>query len=86
MKQPIEVRVDFEAGAGYVRYIGDVEVAGTLDVWHDGQVAADLDGAEQVVGIEFLGFDEETLARACAFAHERGLAFPKNLADALSVA
>jgi hypothetical protein len=86
MKRPIEVSIDLEAGAGYVEYLADAEIVGTLDIWRDGQVAADLDDAEQVVGIEVLGFDEETLARARSFAHEHGLAFPENLAGALSVA
>lgn len=76
MKHLIKIDVDREAGAEYVQYLGDAEVAGTLDVWHDGQVAADLDCDEQVIGIEVLGFDDETLAHAPEFAHKRGLGFP----------
>jgi len=78
MTKPLGVRVDLEANAGYVSYrLG--EVAGTLDVWHDGRVAADLDDAGNVLGIEVLGFDDKTLAQARMFAEDRGLAFPQHL-------
>ena len=61
MQRPIEVSADLDVGAGYVMYLADREVAGTLDIWHDGQVAADLDDEQNVIGIEVLGFDDEQL-------------------------
>lgn len=85
MKKPRALDIDFEAGAGYIRY-ADGEVAGTIDVWEDGQVAADVDAADEVLGIEILGFDDETLAHARRFAHGRGLAFPVNLRGVLTPA
>jgi uncharacterized protein YuzE len=85
MRKPRALDIDFEADAGYIRY-ADGEVAGTIDVWEDGQVAADVDASNEVLGIEILGFDDETLAQARRFADERGLAFPVNLRGALVAA
>lgn len=76
MRQPIEVKVDRVNALGYVRYIADREVAGTLVVWDDGWVAADVDDDGEVLGIEVVGLDSETLSRARAFAESRGLHFP----------
>lgn len=81
MQKPISVKLDLEAEAGYVRY-AEGDVAGTLDVWSDGTVAADLDDAGKVLGIEVLDFDDETLRAARSFAHNRGLSFPEDLAKA----
>lgn len=80
MMQPIGVDVDLEIEAGYVRYLADAQCAGTIDVWHDGQVAADLDASQRVIGIEVLGLDKETLKHAREFAARSGLAFPDDLA------
>jgi hypothetical protein len=85
MKSPIGVRVDFETTAGYVQYAA-TPVVGTLDVWENGTVAADLDADRCVVGIEVLGLDDEALSVARDFAHDRGLRFPENLAGVLAVA
>ena len=86
MIRPISVRVDLHASAGYVEYVADVEVAGTEDVWHDGQVAADLDETGRVLGIEVLGFDNETLQRAREYAESKDLAFPPHLEGVLVAA
>jgi hypothetical protein len=59
-------------------------VAGTIDVWQDGWVAADTDASGAILGIEVLGLDAETLTQARAFAREHGLAFPSNLDVELS--
>lgn len=78
MIEPMSVRVDLQAKAGYIRY-SEGRIVQTIDVWSDGWVAADVDEEGTVVGIEVLGLDEETLGHARAFAKEKGLAFPANL-------
>lgn len=75
MKKPHTMEIDFKAHAGYVRYSGD-KIVGTIDVWADGQVAADLNTSDEIVGVEILGFDQETLDEARRFAVTRGLIFP----------
>ena len=75
MINPETVEVDREVEAAYVRYAKGV-VAETVDVWEEGTVAADVDAAGNVLGIEVLGFDDETLWHARAFAQEHDLAFP----------
>lgn len=85
LNAPINVKVDLEANAGYVQYSSG-SVARTVDVWDDGQVAADVDADGKVLGIEVLAFDEETLSRARSYAHERGLAFPAHLEGVLAEA
>lgn len=78
MIKPQTVDVDREVEAAYVRY-GKGVVAETLDIWEEGTVAADVDAAGNVIGIEVLGFDEETLSHARAFAQEHDLAFPSRI-------
>jgi uncharacterized protein YuzE len=85
MQNPINMRVDFTARAGYVQYRDD-KVVGTLDVWEDGTVAADVSEDRSIVGIEVLALEGEALAVASDFAHENGLSFPVNIAEALTVA
>lgn len=85
MIKPVGLQVDLEMDAAYIRY-AEGEVAGTIDVWEDGWVAADVDGAGQVLGIEVLDLDIETLEHAREFAHTRGLAFPDSLQGARSSA
>jgi hypothetical protein len=82
----ISVIVDLNTTWAYIQYSHpiDHEIVGTLDVWQDGQVAADMDDGANVVGIEVLGFDQVTLAEARRFAEERGLEFPYNLKTFLS--
>jgi hypothetical protein len=82
---PINLRIDFSVGAGYVQYRDD-EVVGTLDVWKDGTVAADLSRDQSIVGIEVLTLEGEALVIASAFAHKHGLSFPVNIAEVLNVA
>ncbi len=85
MTDPKNISIDLEAGAAYVAY-SDSKIATTKDVWKDGQVAADYDEHANVVGIELLGFDAETLEHARAFAQENELTFPSNLAGAVVAA
>jgi uncharacterized protein YuzE len=72
---PLDVTIDDEVQAGYVRY-AKTEVAETVEVWDHGTVAADLDSAGNVIGIELLGFAKEILSHARAFAREHDLVFP----------
>ena len=78
MVKPLDLRVDLETNAAYVRY-ADASVAGTIDVWQDGWVAADVDNEGHIVGIEVLDLQRETLEHARTFANARGLAFPDHL-------
>ncbi len=78
MMHPIDVEIDEEAGAGYVRY-SKGDVAETVEVWEEGTVAADVDSRGNILGIEVLGFDEEILSHARAFASENDLVFPERL-------
>jgi len=78
MMHPIDVRIDDEAGAGYITY-SKGEVAETVEVWEEGTVAADVDRSGNILGIEVLGFDEEILSRARAYANENDLVFPARL-------
>jgi uncharacterized protein YuzE len=78
MTKPLSVTVDLEVNAAYIRY-AEGQVAGTLDVWRDGWVAADLDENGRVLGIEVLDLDRETLHRARAYAQRHGLGFPAHL-------
>ncbi|MBV8720793.1 MAG: DUF2283 domain-containing protein [Candidatus Eremiobacteraeota bacterium] len=81
---PTSIRIDLEAGAGYIYYSnGEGRSARTVDVWKDGQVAADYDESGKLVGIEVLGFDLETLSHARRFAREAGLSFPVHLEGVL---
>lgn len=81
MKQPIAVEV--REGAAYVRY-AEAPVARTQDVTETGSVAADVDDADNVLGIEILDvIDKTQLARASSFARQRGLAFPRDLSGVL---
>ena len=85
MTSPISIRVDLQAKAAYINY-SDEAVVDTIDVWEDGQVAADIDMNGKVIGIEVLGFDDETLRQAHAYAEKNGLGFPANLAGVLVAA
>ena len=87
MKSPIEIRVDVSATAGYVRYrhLGDDELVSLSERAGD-DVIVDYDRDRAVIGIELLAFDSSTLDAARSIAHERGLAFPKDLAGAIVLA
>lgn len=78
---PIDIEIDDEAGAGYVRYASG-RVAETLEVWEQGTVAADVDSHGSILGIEVLRFDDETLRVARSYASENGLDFPARLGQA----
>lgn len=86
MRMPTAIEVDLEDRVGYVYYVTEPKVSETVDVWRDGQVAADLDVSGNILGIEVLGLDDETLRHAREFASKRGLGFPVKLAEALSIA
>jgi uncharacterized protein YuzE len=80
VKLPTSVEIDIEEQFGYVYYVEDnPEVCETVDVWQEGRVAADLDAAGNVIGIEVLGLDSETLECARRYAAEHDLAFPDSL-------
>lgn len=78
MTNPQAVEIDSESEAGYVCY-SKADVAETVEVWEKRTVAADLDSSGNVVGIEVLSFDEETLSRARVYAQEHDLVFPEPL-------
>ena len=82
MNSPIEVKVDLEANASYVRYrrlLPGEHVASSVEVDGDGAVVADVDADGGLIGIEVLGFDSETLDAAQSYARERLVRFPRNL-------
>lgn len=82
MTLPIEVKVDLEANASYVRYrrlLPGEHVAETVDVVDDGSVAADVDARGNILGIELLGFNGDTMITAQKFASDHDLAFPRDL-------
>ncbi len=76
MTVPLKIEIDSHAGAGYVQYT-NTKIVTTIDVWEDGQVAADLDADGAIVGIEVLDFDRPTMTHAKAFAAEHDLMFPQ---------
>lgn len=81
MHEPIGVRIDREVEAGYVSYrrlAAGQRVARTQRFGDD--VAVDFDGANDVLGIELLAFDEPALAVARVVAAEHGLVFPCDIA------
>lgn len=84
MRMPISVKVDLEQRLGYVYYAKEPKVAETIDAWQGGRVAVDVDDCGDVVGIEVLALDHETLEHAKAYAAEHGLAFPVDLAGTLA--
>lgn len=83
LRRPIHVRVDLDPDVGqlgYIQYLADTPAG----VWARNErvsddVIIDYDAESQVVGIELLGFRDETLAIARAFAEAHGLAFPRDL-------
>ncbi len=77
MTQPIAVTVS--KGAAYIRYRDD-DVARTLDLIPTASVAADLDNAGRVVGIEILDIASAAqVDTARRYASERALAFPREI-------
>jgi len=85
MKKPLRAEIDFETRAGYIYYAAvQGHVTTTLDVWDHGRVAADLDNTGNVLAIEVLALDAETLEHARLFATERELEFPAHLEDLIA--
>jgi hypothetical protein len=87
MQNPIEVKVDLEANAGYVRYqarSGGQRFARNERLSQD--VVVDFDADNEVLGIELLAFDDEAIDVARRFAEAHDLGFPRDLAGALVAA
>jgi uncharacterized protein YuzE len=84
MTQPLELKIDYEANASYVRYRqlqpGE-HVATTQDVLEDGSVIVDRDVEGNVLGIELLGFSPAVIAAGILFANKHNLDFPRALTD-----
>lgn len=73
----IQIRVDLEVGAGYVKYrpLGSGErIASTARLSED--VAVDFDATGRVLGIELISMLPEAFMTAQAYADQNGLAFP----------
>jgi len=99
--KPINISVDLQANAVYVRYRNPVGIIEQLDVardangavrWftvgededHDPHVVVDVDGTGEVVGVEILGFDAETMRLAHDLCTARGLSAPADLGGAIA--
>jgi uncharacterized protein YuzE len=81
MVKPLALRLDYEVGAGYVRYrpLGDGEhAARTAKIGDD--IVVDYNGDGDVLGIELLTFGDTALRTARSFASENGLEFPDGIA------
>lgn len=87
VKKPIEVTLDVNDGVAYIRYR---ELRSDEKVAHCERIAdtvvLDLDDNAILIGIELLALDDATIEAALGAAHERQLAFPKELARALALA
>ena len=83
MLQYIGVNVDLEAQAGYVRYrsLPSGERARSERVGDT--VVADYAENGEVLGVELLALDDDSVAQARAFAAVHGLAFPRDLHGAI---
>jgi len=80
MQNPINVKVDLEANAAYVRYRPSSDgqrFARNERVSQD--VVIDFDADSQVLGIELLAFGDEALGIARRFAEAHDLGFPRDL-------
>ncbi len=84
---PIYISADLEAGVVLVRYrrLADADL-----IKEDHRIApgatAGIDSHGDVVAIELLDVDSATLAAAAAYAHQRDLAFPRDLSRLLDAA
>jgi hypothetical protein len=87
MIAPIYISADLEAGVVLVRYRRLTD--GTL-IAEDHRIApgatAGIDSQGDIVAIELLDVNEATLAAAAAYAHQRNLAFPRDLSRLLDAA
>jgi len=82
--QPIELKIDYEAEASYIRYRTlppGTHVAHTEDVLEDGSVTVDRDELGNVLGIELLGFSPTVIGSGVSFANQHDLEFPRALLD-----
>lgn len=87
MLKPIQLRIDYDVEAGYLRYrqLREGEhVSRNARISDD--VVVDFNDAGEILGIELLAFDEEALAVARGFAEANGLAFPRAIAPGLVTA
>jgi uncharacterized protein YuzE len=74
MHKPLDLKVDFVAMAGYLRYRAlesGVHVARTQRISDD--VFVDFNAESQILGMELLAFDDEALDAARRFAAEQNL-------------
>lgn len=72
-------------GAAYIRYrVGERVEGDTIEIGGEGSEAlADLNGTGDVIGIEIVDVNiAESIDRARAFAAERSLPFPHDIASA----
>lgn len=77
---PIEVAADPQFDVAYVRYRTIPEGEHVTRSQREGEgVQVDFDAQSQVLGIELLDFDSETIGIARRFADRNGLLFPKTL-------
>ena len=77
MQTPIQVRIDLEVGAGYVRYRSLAEgdrIASSVRLSED--VVVDYDRDRKVIGIELISVISPAIATAKAFAARNDLSFP----------
>jgi uncharacterized protein YuzE len=77
MQTPIQVRIDLEVGAGYVRYRSlaeGVRIASSVRLSED--VVVDYDRDRKVIGIELISVISPAIATAKAFAARNDLSFP----------
>ena len=68
MQNPLSVKVDLEANAGYVRYPSSGVRRFARNERLSQDVVTDFDADSQVLGIELLAFDEEAIGIARRFA------------------
>jgi len=79
LKKPIKVTLDAGAGAAYIYYTFE-KWAYSKHIYTKDIVTVDLDENDDVIGIELLGFEDETVDAVRAYALSRSLEFP-SLAD-----
>jgi hypothetical protein len=81
MRRPISMTLDFAQGVGYIvfRVLAEGETVSATRIAPGTDVCADRDAAGEIVGIELLALDGETLELADRFARENGMAFPRRL-------
>jgi len=83
LTEPIETSIDHEARAAYVTFhaFAPGENVRCLRLEHD--VVVEFNAADEVLGLELLDFEPETIARADAFCQRNDLHFPLQVFEAL---